>query len=85
MKTSAAASIRSYLRAAADRNLELAQQLYDRSRRGEISAMLGWMLVDARDDERAGRLFTAAAHDHVPAVRASAEAGIAVLARRAAR
>jgi TolA-binding protein len=54
-------------------------------RTGEMSAMLGWLLVDVHDDERAARMFEAAAHDRAPAVRASAEAGLAALARRARR
>jgi TolA-binding protein len=54
-------------------------------RTGEMSAMLGWLLVDVHDDERAALMFEAAARDHAPAVRASAEAGLAAIARRARR
>jgi TolA-binding protein len=54
-------------------------------RTGEMSAMLGWLLVDVHDDERAARLFEAAARDRAPTVRASAEAGLAAIARRARR
>jgi len=51
-------------------------------RAGEASAMLGWILVDARDYDEAARRFTAAIDDAHPAVRDSAHAGLAALARR---
>jgi hypothetical protein len=54
-------------------------------RAGEISAMLGWLLVRVDDDEGARRRFSAAIHDHVEAVRTSARAGLAALDRRAAQ
>jgi TolA-binding protein len=50
-------------------------------RRGEASAMLGWLLVDARELEEAARRFRAAADDPQEAVRASARRGLALLAR----
>ncbi len=52
------------------------------SRAGEASAMLGWMLIDARDYDEAARRFKTAASDVHAAVRASATSGLAVLARR---
>jgi TolA-binding protein len=53
------------------------------ARAGEISAMLGWLLLDVHDDKGAARRFTAAANDPVPAVRSSARAGLSAVARRA--
>jgi TolA-binding protein len=55
------------------------------ARAGEASAMLGWLLVDARDYDEAGRRFRAAAGDPSPAVRTSARAGLDALARRDGR
>lgn len=56
---------------------------YPRSARaGEASAMLGWILIDARAYDEAERRFRAAAEDGNPAVRTSATAGLAALARR---
>ena len=49
---------------------------------GEASAMLGWMLIDARSYDEARQRFTAAAGDANPAVRHSARAGLDALARR---
>jgi TolA-binding protein len=54
-------------------------------RAGEISAMLGWLLLRVDDDQGARRRFTAAASDPVEAVRKSARAGLAAVDRRAAR
>jgi hypothetical protein len=51
-------------------------------RAGEASAMLGWLLVDARYYDEAARRFTAAAGDASPAVRRSAQAGLDALAKR---
>ncbi len=48
--------------------------------RGEASAMLGWMLVDARELGEAGRRFQAALDDSNAEVRASARAGLDALA-----
>ncbi len=48
--------------------------------RGEASAMLGWMLVDARELSEAGRRFQAALDDANAEVRASARAGLDALA-----
>jgi TolA-binding protein len=49
---------------------------------GEASAMLGWLLIDARSYDEAAQRFTAAAGDANPAVRHSARAGLGALARR---
>lgn len=58
---------------------------YPRSNRaGEASAMLGWIVI-ASDVDRAETLFTAAAKDRVPAVRASAEKGLAAVAKQRVR
>jgi TolA-binding protein len=58
---------------------------YGRSARaGEASAMLGWILVDARDYDEAGRRFRAAVGDGNPAVARSARAGLDALAAHAA-
>jgi hypothetical protein len=51
-------------------------------RAGEASAMLGWILVDARDYDEAARRFRAAADDPRATVRDSARAGLAALAKR---
>jgi hypothetical protein len=57
---------------------------YPRSvRAGEASAMLGWLLVDARTYDEAARRFTAASGDPDPAIRRSAQAGLDALATRA--
>jgi hypothetical protein len=53
-------------------------------RAGEIAAMLGWLLFDFREDQAAARAFTTATRDRAAKVRASAEAGLAALARRSA-
>jgi len=58
-------------------------ELHPRSRRaGEASAMLGWILVDAREHAEAKRRFQAALTDgrSTPAVVTSARAGLAALA-----
>jgi len=52
------------------------------SRAGQASAMLGWLLIDARAFDEAGRRFQAAAGDPDPAIRGSALAGLAALAGR---
>jgi TolA-binding protein len=58
---------------------------YPRSNRaGEASAMLGWIVI-ANDLDRAEKLFTSAAKDRVPAVRASGEKGLAAIAKRRAQ
>jgi hypothetical protein len=49
-------------------------------RAGEISAMLGWLLLDVHDRAGARRRFRAAADDRADAVRASARAGLQALA-----
>jgi TolA-binding protein len=51
-------------------------------RAGEVSAMLGWMLIDARAYDEAARRFATAVRDASPAVRRSAKAGLDALARR---
>jgi TolA-binding protein len=53
------------------------------SRAGEASAMLGWLLIDARAFDEAERRFQAAAGDPYPAVRRSARAGLDALAGHA--
>ncbi len=50
-------------------------------RLGEASVMLGWILVSASEPVEAAQRFTAAAADPRPAVRASASAGLAAVAR----
>jgi len=52
------------------------------SRAGEASAMLGWLLIDARVFDEAGRRFQAADGDPDPAVRRSARSGLDALAGR---
>jgi TolA-binding protein len=52
------------------------------SRAGEASAMLGWLLIDARAYDEAARRFDAAIGDADPAVRQSAKAGLDALATR---
>ncbi len=49
--------------------------------RGEASAMLGWLLVDAHQLAEAGERFRAAADDPRADVRASAKSGLAAIAR----
>jgi TolA-binding protein len=49
-------------------------------RRGEASAMLGWLLVDARQLDEAGARFRVAADDPSGAVRRSAREGLDELA-----
>jgi TolA-binding protein len=51
-------------------------------RTGAASAMLGWLLIDARAFDEAERRFAAAAGDPDPAVRGSARAGLEALAGR---
>ncbi|HEX3482020.1 MAG TPA: FecR domain-containing protein [Kofleriaceae bacterium] len=51
-------------------------------RAGQASAMLGWLLIDARVLDEAERRFRAAAGDPDPAVRRSAQAGLDALAGR---
>jgi hypothetical protein len=48
---------------------------------GEASAMLGWLLVDAKRLDEARERFGAATNDPSPKVRASAQAGIDALGR----
>ena len=56
---------------------------YPRSpRAGQASAMLGWLLIDARALDEAARRFAAAAGDPDPAVRTSSRAGLDALAPR---
>jgi hypothetical protein len=50
---------------------------------GEASAMLGWLLVDAKRLDEARERFAAATNDPSPKVRASAQAGIDALDSRA--
>lgn len=58
---------------------------YPRSNRaGEASAVLGWIVIGT-DPDRAEALFETATKDRVPAVRASAEKGLAAVAKQRAR
>jgi hypothetical protein len=50
-------------------------------RRGEASAILGWLLVDAHRPREAEALFRAAAADPHANVRASARDGLDAIAR----
>ena len=50
-------------------------------RAGEVSVMLGWLLVDAHELAAAESRFRAAAQDARPAVRDSARAGLAAVAK----
>jgi hypothetical protein len=52
------------------------------ARAGEASAMLGWLLIDARAYDEAARRFAAASGDPDLAVRGSAGAGLGALAKR---
>jgi hypothetical protein len=54
------------------------------ARAAEASAMAGWLLLDDGDVPGAERLFARAARDGAGAVAASAQAGTAAIARRAA-
>ena len=55
-------------------------------RAGEVSAMLGWFLVESHEWAAAERRFRAAESDRAPAVRESAKKGLEITARmRAAR
>jgi len=51
------------------------------ARLGEASARLGWLLVDAGDEDGAAAMFHAAQNDRVASVRASAKKGLARLGR----
>jgi Tfp pilus assembly protein PilF len=48
-------------------------------RAGEVSAMLGWLLVEAKEPVAAAARFRAAERDASPAVRKSAGAGLAAI------
>jgi TolA-binding protein len=50
-------------------------------RAGEVSAMLGWLLVDAHEWPAAERRFRSAESDRAPAVRESAKKGLEITAR----
>jgi TolA-binding protein len=50
-------------------------------RRGEASAMLGWMLIDARAYDEAARWLSVAVGDASPAVHNSAQAGLDAITR----
>ena len=52
---------------------------------GEVSAMLGWLLVESHEWSAAERLFRAAESDRAPAVRGSATKGLTVTARSQTR
>jgi hypothetical protein len=49
------------------------------ARAGEVSVMLGWLLLEVQDRRHAAVRFRAATADHVAAVRRSARAGLAML------
>jgi hypothetical protein len=55
------------------------------SRMGEVSAMLGWILLEEGDLEGARRLFAAAADDRVSEVRRSARTGLDAIDRKRGR
>jgi TolA-binding protein len=50
-------------------------------RMGEVSVMLGWMLIESQEWTRAEQLFRAAENDRVSSVRDSARKGLAMVAR----
>ena len=52
-------------------------------RAGEVSAMLGWLLLDSHEWSAAEQLFRAAESDRAPAVRESARKGLEITARQA--
>jgi TolA-binding protein len=54
-------------------------------RLGEISVMLGWMLVESQEWPRAEQLFRSAENDRAPSVRDSARKGLEIVARVQAR
>jgi TolA-binding protein len=54
-------------------------------RAGEVSAMLGWFLVESHEWAAAERRFRAAESDRAPAVRESAKKGLEITARMRAR
>jgi TolA-binding protein len=54
-------------------------------RLGEVSVMLGWMLVESQEWTRAEQLFRAAETDRAPSVRDSARKGLEIVARVQAR
>jgi TolA-binding protein len=54
-------------------------------RSGEVSVMLGWMLIESQEWTRAGQLFRAAENDRSPSVRDSARKGLEISARVQAR
>lgn len=54
-------------------------------RLGEVSTMLGWMLVESQEWSGAERLFRSAENDRAPSVRDSARKGLELVARVQAR
>ncbi len=54
-------------------------------RLGEVSVMLGWMLVESQEWSRADQLFRSAENDRAPSVRDSARKGLEIVARVQAR
>ena len=52
-------------------------------RAGEVSAMLGWLLLESHEWARAERLFRAAERDRSSTVRESAQKGLEITARQA--
>jgi hypothetical protein len=51
------------------------------ARAGEVSVMLGWLLLEAQDRQHAAVRFRAAVRDHVAEVRRSARTGLTMLKR----
>jgi TolA-binding protein len=54
-------------------------------RAGEVSAMLGWLLLESREWSAAEQRFRAAENDRAPAVRESARKGLEIAARMRSR
>jgi TolA-binding protein len=54
-------------------------------RLGEVSVMLGWILVESQEWPRADQLFRSAENDRAPSVRDSARKGLEIVARVQAR
>jgi len=52
------------------------------ARKGEASARLGWLLLDAGDNDGAAAMFHAAEHDRVERVRESAKTGLEKIRER---
>ena len=68
--------------AARDALMRFLHQFPSSPRAGEASALLGWLLYDAGDLDRAEARFKVAAGDRVPKVRESAERGLEAIKRK---